>query len=264
MGQIRSPRSKAVQERLAAPAYHNHRFERPHTQEGNIMLPPSAMPNLRRETAGQDGSPTVSHWASPALTHAAIEFGGFRTLPRERRLLAGGVPVELGARAFDILMVLIEADGALVSKDELQSRVWPGVVVAQDNLKVQIGALRKALGEDRDFVLTEHGRGYRFTAPVRATIATRQCWLGPDASTPQSALESASHMDFSVIASRLARLEVRLAEVSKLQGTHRYNGRRQRPRYCVGHSSRRMRRRRPINSVSRGAALPEEPLDEAC
>jgi hypothetical protein len=126
-------------------------------------------------------------------------------------------------------MVLIEADGALVSKDELQSRVWPDVIVAQDNLKVQIAVLRKALGEDRDFVLTEHGRGYRFTAPVRATIATRQSWLAPDASTPQRAWESASHMDFSVIASRLTWLEVRLAEVSKLQGTHRNNGRRQRP-----------------------------------
>jgi hypothetical protein len=57
-------------------------------------------------------------------------FGQFRVLLRQRRLLAGGVPIELGARAFDILMVLIEADGALVTKDELQSRVWPGVVVA--------------------------------------------------------------------------------------------------------------------------------------
>src|SRR5215469_12548317 len=98
-----------------------------------------------------------------------IEFGKFSILGRQRRLLAGGVPVELGTRAFDILMVLIEADGALVTKNELQRRVWDGVVVSPDNLKVQIAALRKALGEDRELILTDHGRGYRFTAAVRST-----------------------------------------------------------------------------------------------
>jgi DNA-binding winged helix-turn-helix (wHTH) protein len=221
--------------------------------ESNVMKPPHAIATLRPEPMDHNSSPIVSHRARPTLTNAAIEFGRFRVLPRERRLLAGGEPIELGARAFDLLMVLIEADGALVTKDELQSRVWPGIIVGQDNLKTQIAALRKALGEDRDFVLTEHGRGYRFTAPVRATIATRQCWLARDAST----WGSASHMDLSVIASRLTWLEIRLAEVSKLQGTHRNNGRQQRPRYCVGRSSRRMRRRRPNNSVSRSNALSE-------
>jgi DNA-binding winged helix-turn-helix (wHTH) protein len=107
---------------------------------------------------------SVAHRAGP--TDATLEFGRFRVLLRQRRLLAGGVPVELGARAFDILMMLIEADGALVTKDELQRRVWPGVVVVPDNLKFQVFALRKALGEDRELVHTEHGRGYRFTAAV--------------------------------------------------------------------------------------------------
>ena len=91
---------------------------------------------------------SVAHRAGPG-----------RVLLRQRRLLADGVPVELGARAFDVLIVLIEADGALVTKDELQRRVWPGVVVGPDNLKVQIFALRKALGEDGELVQTEHGRG---------------------------------------------------------------------------------------------------------
>ena len=89
--------------------------------------------------------------------------------------LADGVPVELGTRAFDILMVLLEANGALVTHNEMQSRVWPGIVVARDNLKVQISALRKALGEDRDFIRTEFGRGYRFTAAVRPTTARSAC-----------------------------------------------------------------------------------------
>lgn len=101
-----------------------------------------------------------------------LEFGRFRILLRQRRLLAGGEPVELGARAFDILMVLVQADGALVTKDELLRLVWPDVLVCPDNLRVQILALRKALGEDRELVQTQNGRGYRFTGVVSR--------LGPD------------------------------------------------------------------------------------
>ena len=118
-------------------------------------------------------------------TEAALEFGDFRVLVRQRRLLAGGVPVELGARAFDILMVLIEADGALVTKEELQRRVWGDVVVSQDNLKVQVAALRKALGEDRGLILTEHGRGYRFTAEVRSTPGMPERLPGPGVAGPR-------------------------------------------------------------------------------
>jgi DNA-binding winged helix-turn-helix (wHTH) protein len=97
---------------------------------------------------------------------AVIRFGRFRVLGRQRQLIADGVPVKLGTRAFEILLVLLEADGALVTKDELFSRAWPGMVVAEANLKVQISALRRALGEDRGYIRTEFGRGYRFTAPV--------------------------------------------------------------------------------------------------
>jgi DNA-binding winged helix-turn-helix (wHTH) protein len=107
-----------------------------------------------------------SSWAA---TEATLEFGRFRVLLRQRQLVADGVPIELGTRAFDLLLVLLDADGSLVTKDELVSRVWPGIVVAEENLKVQIAALRKALGEDRDLIRTEFGRGYRFTAAVRST-----------------------------------------------------------------------------------------------
>jgi phospholipid transport system substrate-binding protein len=100
---------------------------------------------------------------------AALEFGRFRVLPRRRQLLADGVSVEVGSRAFDLLLALIEADGSLVTKDELLHRGWPSFVVTEDNLKVQICKLRKALGEDRDVIRTEFGRGYRFTAKIRVT-----------------------------------------------------------------------------------------------
>ena len=75
----------------------------------------------------------------------------------------------LWERAFELLLALLEADGALVTKDELMSRGWPGIFVAEDNLKMQILKLRRALGDDRDLIRTEFGRGYRFTAAVHAT-----------------------------------------------------------------------------------------------
>src|ERR1700739_5077062 len=83
-------------------------------------------------------------WSSGSA-EARIEFGRFRALLRRRRLLADGVPVELGTRAFDLLLALLEADGALVTKKELLNRVWPGMVVSEENLKVQISAVRHAL-----------------------------------------------------------------------------------------------------------------------
>jgi DNA-binding winged helix-turn-helix (wHTH) protein len=113
--------------------------------------------------------------SSPAATGAMLEFGRFRVLLRRRQLVADGVPIELGTRAFDLLLVLLEAEGSLVAKEELMSRVWPGIVVSEENLKVQISLLRKALGEERNFIRTEFGRGYRFTAAVRSTFASGDC-----------------------------------------------------------------------------------------
>jgi DNA-binding winged helix-turn-helix (wHTH) protein len=130
-----------------------------------------ARPLLYRENPPPHGA----NRSSPAAADAELEFGRFRILLRRRRLVADGVPVELGTRAFDLLLILLEADGSLVIKEELMSRVWPGIVVAEENLKVQVSLLRKALGEDRDFIRTEFGRGYRFTAVVRSILALDAC-----------------------------------------------------------------------------------------
>ncbi len=102
---------------------------------------------------------------------AGFAFGRFCVLPRRRQMLADGAPVELGTRAFDVLLVLLEAQGALVTKDELLHRVWPGAVVEENNIQVQISALRRALGADRNLILTVPLRGYRFTAALRAVPA---------------------------------------------------------------------------------------------
>ena len=125
----------------------------------------------KSEPTGRNGLGMIGHLTGPYAGDGAIEFGRFRILTRRRQLLADGVPVELGTRAFDLLMVLIDADGALVTKDELLALVWPGIFVDASSLKVQVSLLRKALGGDRDFIRTEFGRGYRFTAAIGSIAA---------------------------------------------------------------------------------------------
>src|SRR6201981_1820149 len=120
----------------------------------------------------RDNSSMARDRSSRAAAEDPRESSLFRVLLRQRQLVADGVPIELGTRALDLLLVLLEADGSLVTKDELLSRVWPGIAVGEENLKVQISALRKALGDDRDFIRTDFGRGYRCTAVVRWAIAT--------------------------------------------------------------------------------------------
>jgi DNA-binding winged helix-turn-helix (wHTH) protein len=95
-----------------------------------------------------------------------VEFGRFRLDAHRRELLADGLAVSIGSRAFDILIALVEAEGRLVTKDELLRSVWSGAVVEEHNLQFQISTLRKALGPDRDFIKTISGRGYRFVADI--------------------------------------------------------------------------------------------------
>ncbi len=97
---------------------------------------------------------------APGDTPQAYRFGAFELQPGERRLLKDGEPVALSARAFDLLLALVERAGRLVSKDELLDRVWPKLVVEESNLHVHVSALRKLLGQDA--IATVTGRGYRF------------------------------------------------------------------------------------------------------
>ncbi len=133
------------------------------------------MSSYARPALYRENPPHGANRSGPAAADAMLEFGRFRILLRRRQLMADGVPIELGSRTFDLLLVLLEANGSLVTKEELMSRVWPGIVIAEENLKVQIFALRKALGEDRNFIRTEFGRSYGFTAAVRSTLARGAC-----------------------------------------------------------------------------------------
>jgi predicted ATPase/DNA-binding winged helix-turn-helix (wHTH) protein len=110
--------------------------------------------------------------ADPAFEpSASLVFSRFRMVPHRRELLADGEPVKLGGRAFDVLMALIEARGAVVSKDALMARVWPGRIVEENALQSQISALRAAFGPERELIRTVSGRGYQFTGEIRAPSA---------------------------------------------------------------------------------------------
>ncbi len=102
---------------------------------------------------------------------AGIAFGRFLLLPHSRELLADGRPVRLGGRAFDVLMALIEARGAVVSKNALIARVWSDRIVEENNLQWQISALRAVFGADRNLIRTVSGRGYQFTGEINAVSA---------------------------------------------------------------------------------------------
>lgn len=95
----------------------------------------------------------------------AYRFDRYELHPSDRLLLRDGVAVPLGARAFDLLLCLIERHPAVVGKDEALSRVWPGLVVEENNLSVQVSALRKQLGNEA--IATVAGRGYRFALALQ-------------------------------------------------------------------------------------------------
>ncbi|WP_416066581.1 ATP-binding protein [Rhizobium sp. ZK1] len=99
----------------------------------------------------------------------SFSFGPFVLIPERQLLLQGDAPVRIGGRALDILTVMVERPGELVNKSELMARVWPDVFVDDGNLKVNMAALRRALGDGigaAQYIATVTGRGYRFIAPV--------------------------------------------------------------------------------------------------
>ena len=100
------------------------------------------------------------------------EFGPFRLDPLKRRLLRDDEMLRLTPKAFELLLVLVEASGRTVEKDELLEKVWQGTIVEENNLNQNITALRKSLGDSRQesqYIATIPGIGYRFVAEVRKT-----------------------------------------------------------------------------------------------
>ena len=155
----------------------------------------------------------------------AFVFGPFRLLVGRRELLAHGVPVALGQRAFEILLTLVSRHGQLVTKDELMAEVWPGVVVEENNIQVHISAVRKVLaaaGDGERYLLTVAGRGYRFVAPVeRASGEEAKTAEAPDRSPAASAEFGAASNNLPQQLTSLIGRETDLAEIKARLSSHR-------------------------------------------
>ncbi|MBQ0958756.1 winged helix-turn-helix domain-containing protein [Ideonella sp. 4Y11] len=106
-----------------------------------------------------------------------LRFSGFEWHGAEQRLAREGQPLELGSRAFELLGLLASRAGQVVSKEEAFAHVWPGRVVEENNLQVQVSTLRRLLG--RDAIATVPGRGYRFTWSVTTVAAGAPAALAP-------------------------------------------------------------------------------------
>jgi DNA-binding winged helix-turn-helix (wHTH) protein/TolB-like protein/Flp pilus assembly protein TadD len=99
-----------------------------------------------------------------------FEFGPFLFDVATQRLARDGEPVQLKGKACELLQVLVEHRGDVLSKDDLMKLLWPDTIVEENNLTVHMTALRKALGDspiEHRYIITIPGRGYRFVAEVR-------------------------------------------------------------------------------------------------
>ena len=131
-------------------------------------------------------------------THGVVSFGPFCLFVGERRLEKDDESLQLGGRALDTLIALVDRAGEVVTQKELIARVWPDVTVEEANLRVHIANLRKALGDGREdarYIVTVPGRGYCFVAPVTAAA--------PQSSPPRE----------TTVSDRLQRLPPRLTRM---------------------------------------------------
>ena len=141
-----------------------------------------------------------------------LRFDRFELLPAERLLLRDGAPVELGPRAYDVLLALAERRGQLVTKQELMELVWPGVFVEENNLQAQVSALRKVLG--RDAIATIPGRGYQFTLAAPGSNAAP-----PPAWAPSAATRAPTNLPRELLP--IFGRDEEIAQVSTLLAAHR-------------------------------------------
>ncbi|MEX3634095.1 winged helix-turn-helix domain-containing protein [Paraburkholderia sp. BR14320] len=101
-----------------------------------------------------------------------LNFGRVTVSLECRQVFADGQPVHIGVRAFEILELLIGAEGGLVTKDEIMRTVWPNTIVVENNIQVHVSTLRKLFGGKYGWIRTEAGRGYRFAPPADGTRAS--------------------------------------------------------------------------------------------
>ena len=145
-------------------------------------------------------------------------FGSFVLRPELRSIARDGVRVPLGSRAFDVLLALVQRRHRVVTKSELLDLVWPQSVVEENNLQVQVSALRRALGHDA--FVTVSGRGYRFALPVRE-IADDDAHATHDVAVPHAHElhgKAARSIERRQLLLRLRPLRLRLAASARRRG----------------------------------------------
>ena len=178
-----------------------------------------------------------------AQTRDGLSFGPFSLVASERLLTKDGAPVELGARALDILIALLSRPNEVVSKKDLMARVWPDVTVEEGSLRFHIAGLRKALGDGKDgarYITTLAGRGYCFVAPISRSSDQSPVLATVAASFPHANLPS-----------RLIRMVGRERRRSQAVGST--------DRFALRHHRRR-RRRRQDHRRGRGRASSDRGL----
>jgi predicted ATPase/DNA-binding winged helix-turn-helix (wHTH) protein len=133
-----------------------------HRCPGQGCAKPPWRPRSRRTWNFQNPRCRNEHAGLPTQGQNLIyESGQWQVDLERRQLKSRGVAVPIGARAFEIIEVLVQSASELVTKDDLMQRVWPGAIVEENTLQVHIGAIRRALGQDRGMLKTASGRGYR-------------------------------------------------------------------------------------------------------
>lgn len=163
--------------------------------------------------AGFDGQET----RDGQETLRRLRFGAFELVVPRKLLTEHGRPLRLGNRAFDILLLLAERAGEVVSHQEIRSQVWQGIYVEDANLRVHIAGLRKVLGDgqgDRRFILNVPGQGYSFVAPV-VSIAAGEISAG----NPQAQAEAPARLP--LLLTRLVGRDAELASIVDLVGQRR-------------------------------------------
>ena len=176
--------------------------------DGPLLVTLRREPFATRVAAGSSSeAPALSVFSiakrvgMPSSLHddeGAVSFGPFRLFPGERLLERDGIALHLGGRALDILILLVERAGEVVSKRELVARVWADVTVDEGSLRFHVAALRKALGDGQSgarYVTNVPGRGYCLVAPVSRAI--------PPAAAP---VEKAAAAQPRTLPAKLARM----------------------------------------------------------
>ena len=149
-------------------------------------------------------------------------FGAYRVDESERLLLLGDDVVPLTPKAFDMLLVLIENSGHVLTKDELMKRVWPDTIVEEANLSHNIYKLREALGDGRNgekYIETLPRRGYRFVAKVTEVQDHGDDLIVEEHSRAHIVVEE-DHTPENVIDAGIARAEQRRALPSAIEARH--------------------------------------------